>query len=408
MKIGFDKVNVTPGKPCHMAGYERKEMSQGVLDPIEINTLAAEIEGEVYILGILDSIMVEESFCSRIRRSVSAQLGLDSEHITVSAIHTHSAPSFFKMTFEDNQVETELTESVQKEMERSMVRAFKAMEECRTVLEKAEIEGLYGNRNVKGGVQDKRVYLFSFYNMDGKRLAAMFNISAHPTILNGSSFLLSADLLGHIRGKLEQNLGCPVAVTNGCCGDVSTRFYRRLSGREELEFTAGQVVEQFLDKKKAFPLVKGPADSRTFELTSHFEARADRDWRQMTEELKQSQSPMKEFFSQRLKLKESFGPYDLKLIGQIRLFGNVLLVILPGDVLSGFGNQIKSAFPDLEVVIICYSNTYCNYLVPEEEYGRYFETYNSRLARGEADRFIAEAVRQARDLLEIRNRSDNS
>ncbi len=64
MKIAFDKVNVTPNQPCFMAGYSRREKSQGVLDPIEINTVAAEIGNEVYILGILDSIMVEESFCA--------------------------------------------------------------------------------------------------------------------------------------------------------------------------------------------------------------------------------------------------------------------------------------------------------------------------------------------------------
>ena len=166
MTIAFDKVNVTPNQPCFMAGYSRREKSQGVLDPIEINTVAAEIGNEVYILGILDSIMVEESFCTRVRERVSEQLGLSLEHVTVSAIHTHSAPSFFKMTFEDNQVEEELTQTVQEEMGRSMIRAYNAMEECEPVLEKTEIQGLYGNRNVKDGVQDKRVYLFGFYNKE--------------------------------------------------------------------------------------------------------------------------------------------------------------------------------------------------------------------------------------------------
>ena len=57
-------------------------------------------------------------------------------------------------------------------------------------------------------------------------------------------------------------------------------------------------------------------------------------------------------------------------------------------------------------MIICYSNTYCNYLVPREEYGKYFETYNSRLARGEADRFIEEVIRQAKELIEASGHRD--
>ena len=39
MEIGYNKLNITPTQPVHIAGYNRKELSKGVLDPIEINSL---------------------------------------------------------------------------------------------------------------------------------------------------------------------------------------------------------------------------------------------------------------------------------------------------------------------------------------------------------------------------------
>ena len=399
MKIAFCKKDITPDRPCHMAGYNRPGQSTGVLDPIEINAVAMEIEGQTYAVGILDSIILEKSFCSRISETVSADTGIDAEHITVSAIHTHSAPSYFKLTFEDNVVETDLTLQAQDAMVSAIEEAAANLTECRVVLEQAEIEGLYGNRNIKNGTEDKQVSLFSFFNKEDSLIGAVFHISAHPTILNASNTMLSADLLGHIRAILSQKLACPVAILNGCCGDVSTRFYRTASGLEELTETARAVADQFFAGKHTCELKGGSISDFTFSRVSHFDAQTDPDLKKMKAEIADAKDPMSDFFRERLLLKESFGAYDLELIAQLRLCGNLLFIILPGDVLSKFGQQIKNAFPDYKTVIICYSNTYCNYLVPEDEYGRYFETYNTRLARGEADAFIDEVIKKARKLI---------
>lgn len=398
MKFAIKKINVTPDRPCRMAGYNRAENSTGVLDPIEINAIAVEVRGEQYIIGILDCIHLNEEFCSSVRMETAKKLSLDPEHITISAIHSHSAPSYFKMTFEDNVVEPDLVRQIHEQMVHGLTQAAASMTEGSVTMEKAQIEGLYGNRNIKGGAEDKQVSLFRFYNKEGKLSGALFHLSAHPTILNGSNYLLSADLIGHVRAKLQDALGCPVAVVNGCCGDVSTRFYRSLSGTQELEFTAGSIVEQFFAKKKPCVLTGDSASGFSFRLTSRFDAATDPDWKRLLAEVEQDDSPMRDFFLERLERKKNFGAYDLDLIAQIRRFGNLLIVVLPGDVLSKFGLQIKKAFPELEVMIICYSNTYCNYLVPEDEYGLYFETFNSRLAKGEADRFIQEVIRRARQL----------
>lgn len=401
MKVAFDKVDITPNYSCHMAGYSRVEKSNSVLDPIEINSIALEINNQLFLFSILDSIMVEEDFCNDIKNEIFQLTNDHSDIITISAIHTHSAPAFFKLAFEETIVDYNLQRLAKKEMIHSLIRCKNQLEECTITLEKAYIDGLYGNRNIKGGIEDKSVYLFSFYNKSNQRIGALFNISAHPTILNGNSYALSADLLGHIRLKLQKQLHCSVAITNGCCGDVSTRFYRSLSGIEELEDTSSKIIEQFNAKKVQISLNASPIQFDSVEQFSIYDAKNDADWIQMTNDLESSTHMMTEFFKDRQKRKLNMGIIKLHLISQIRIMGNVIIITLPGDVLSGFGIKIKESFPNHEVIILAYSNAYCNYMVPNEEYGKFFETYNSRLSRNEADKFIDSVINKTQKLLDI-------
>ena len=101
----------------------------------------------------------------------------------------------------------------------------------------------------------------------------------------------------------------------------------------------------------------------------------------------------------RCELKLGFGSFSMNLISSIINLGEVIIVSLPGDVVSAFGKLIKEAFSDYKVIIICYTNTYCNYLVNKEQYGKYFETFNSRCNEGEADIFIDKVIKGVKDLL---------
>lgn len=397
INVGFDTVDVTPAEPCHMAGYSRTGRSTSVLDPIQINSLSFSMQGETFVLTVLDSIMLEPDFCNRIKAGVAARTGIRPEHVTVACIHTHSAPAFFKLAFENTQVEPELTAHAERAMIESACRAWERMVPAHVTFEKMEVEGLYGNRNVKGGVEDKHCYLVRFTGEDDEPIGALFNISAHPTILNGSSTALSADLIGQVRLRLEDALSCPVLATNGTCGDVSTRFYRKASGMEELMSTSQAIFDQLMAKKEEVALEDGPVRAGSVEYPTTFDAATDPDWQRMhaaveAELAGESPSPMAAFFQERLCLKQEQSPIHLDLVSQIYVLGPVIVVTLPGDICSELGRRIKAAFPAHEVIIIGYANTYCNYLVPEEDYGRYFETYNARTARGESDRFIAKVI----------------
>lgn len=397
MLIGFDKVDITPDSPCHMAGYGRPGVNDSILDSIQINSVVFSVDNQVFALSVLDSIMLEPSFCTAVKASVATRTGIDPSRITIACIHTHSAPAYFKLAFEDTHVEPALTQDAEKQMADSLHRAFNRMEPASLTFQKMQVEGLYGNRNVKGGVEDKACYLLTFHKEDGSPLGAFFNISAHPTILNSSSSALSADLIGQIRLRLESKLGCCVVCTNGACGDVSTRFYRHSSGIEELMETSDALFQQITDKMHPLGITYGRPLFGSVSRATSYDAQSDPDWKEMTERIRtdlssENPQPMSPFLMDRQERKLAMGVVSLVLISQFLIVGDLIIVTLPGDVCSELGRRIKDAFPCHEVIIVAYANTYCNYLVPADDYGKYFETFNARTARGESDAFVQSVI----------------
>ena len=223
MKIGFNKIDVTPKKRVNMAGYDRQEKSKGILDNIEINTLVILSNNTPVIISMLDSIMLEESFCEDIRSYISSEYNIQKSNILIGCIHTHSAPAFFKLVFENTKVEKDIQLEVKEQMIKSIEKALQCEIECKVTYKNCSIEGLYGNRNEKDGWSDKSINILEFYKED-KVICSLLNISVHPTILNGSNLLLSSDLLGWLRKKYSSLTNAPTIICNGTTGDVSTRL----------------------------------------------------------------------------------------------------------------------------------------------------------------------------------------
>lgn len=400
LKVAFARADVTPNRPCRMGGYNRTQVSEGAIDPIEVNVIALEVGGVPFILTVLDSIMVSEKFAQLVQAHVSAACHVPCAHITTCAIHTHSAPAYFKLAFENTPAETELTAELLDCTAALCVDAWNNLRTASCSMARTEIEGLYGNRNVKDGPADKSCTVFTFTGLDGVVMGRLLNISTHPTILGGSNLMLSSDLIGQTRMRLEDAWGVPVVCTNGICGDVSTRFYRRGSGASELERTADELAEQIIERLEPVALELGLPVSGEIRMPVVYDARVDADCaRALAKAEADPEVPWSRFIIERIAFKREISPIKMTLISRYAVVGNLVVITMPCDTCSALGMKIKRAFPDHEVIVIGYANTYCNYLVPNEDYGKYFETMNARTARGQADCFVQrviDAVRAAK------------
>lgn len=402
MKVAFDKFDITPKKPVYMAGYSRKSKSIGTLDPIEINTLAMQVDNVPIIISILDSIVIEENFVNNIKNKINKKFNIPIENIIIGCTHTHSAPAFFKLAFENTNVESELTEKVMDDIIGSITRAFNNMTDTDVEFEKTIINGIYGNRNQKNGYADKSVNIIKFYDKHHSLIGSFVNISVHPTLLNGSNFLLSADLIGFLRKKLQKEWNAPVLISNGTCGDVSTRFYRHSSSKEELEHSSSAIADQIRTSVVSKKITLSNPRIAVLSMFTVYDASKDEFNNYALDRIykKINNVGEKEAFylkamASRLEIKRDTSPFKLHLTSTIVKTDDLILITMPGDVNSYFGKLIKESFPEREVIILGYTNAYVSYMVEKENYGKYFETFNTRLLKGVSDEFVKRIIEKA-------------
>lgn len=407
MEVGYNKLNITPTQPVHIAGYNRKELSKGVLDPIEINSLVIKENNKTIIFSILDSIIIEDCVILPVKKAIFENFGIPFEQIIIGCIHTHSAPAYFKPFFENVYIDQELQKSLIQSFIKSISKALASLEDASLTMETTQIEGLYGNRNVKDGCVDKSINVLHFMNSHSKNeICSFIQMSCHPTILNGSNFKLSADLLGWIRQKYQTKTQVPCMIVNGFCGDVSTRFYRELKGEDELERVSSSIIQQMNDLN-SLDILFNDLKCTSFEKSYCYNGQSDpfvqKEIPHLKEKIQNSQNDVEKAIASQLlhnlEFKASKGKMVLKLYSHIIKLGNILFISLPGDITAALGKRIVDHFKDYKVIILGYCENYSNYFVCKEDYGKYFETYISRLSKGNADDFIQHVINQADDLL---------
>ena len=88
-QAGFARVDVTPQLGTVLTGYFQLRVSDGVLDPIQLNALAVS-EGEDTVLVITGDFMyMVERDVTRYRNLISQELGIPADHILMQAYFYH-------------------------------------------------------------------------------------------------------------------------------------------------------------------------------------------------------------------------------------------------------------------------------------------------------------------------------
>lgn len=406
MEIGYSKIDITPQDSVFQAGFSRSEKSIGVLDPIEINTVMMRSEEKIVAIVMLDSIIIEDSVIQNVKKNIHKKLGTHPENITIGCIHTHSAPAYFKPFFEDVVVETALRDQLVEQMGASLEAAYHDLEECSVAVAVDEIDGVYGNRNLKSGLANKKFITIRVYNQTGALKVIVGNMACHPTILDRSNLQLSADLFGALRRDLGQKYGCPIMMTNSYAGDTSTRFYRQKSGVEELNRVSQAIIDQLQAKTIN---VKGSIEGvtsvqRAFVLDTRHDDSHLKMHQHVTKMLTNAQTEQEKGLGHMLQgvlaKKDANSPMSLELRSNIYKIGEGFIISLPGDITHALGDRIEKRLAPHPVMIIGYSENYSNYFVSEAEYGLYFESFISRLAKGNADAFVEDVIKGAHSLLD--------
>ena len=245
LKVGYSKVNVTPPLGIGISGYYIPRYAKGVLDELEIITLALSCNGK-------DIALISVPFCGiaklteRYLESIEKATGINRANIFMSATHTHTnalleETDHFKASEEDMVIINKYADFVETRLIDGVKLAFADLKNAKMgyIVGKAPDRIAYIRRykmkdgstftcppindpniDYPIGTLDQRVNVVRF-DREGADTVVMYNYGLHADTVNGE--MLSSDWPGWTNLTLEKALdGVKGIFFNGAEGDVGS------------------------------------------------------------------------------------------------------------------------------------------------------------------------------------------
>ena len=238
MKIGFAKREITPPLGMELGGYAGYRPNTGVHDPLYCKTILLEQEDARYALVVLDLMCADESLCAKIAAAVTP-LDIKSQHLIVSAIHSHAAPAgvvpgegalakINEAIVPENPDFPLYMQFVTNAVADACAEAAAGAEAFRIRTARGIMPPVGSERHT-GEAANGTLTVAEILLESGKK-AIFYSFPCHPTVLSAANLQVSADFAGQIEKYLHADL---TVFANGAAGDISTRFTRLESSFEE-------------------------------------------------------------------------------------------------------------------------------------------------------------------------------
>lgn len=410
-KAGFSRVDITPPLGSPLAGYFKPRYAESVLDPLELNALAASDGENTVVMIIGDLLYVMEKAATEIRNKVSVATGLPVENILIQGLHQHTSMRIgsratgmiasmedeayldilnrkycdvAKMAIEDM---CEATVGVAvKETQRpvSFIRRYRMKDGS------SRTNPGWQNPDVKEpiGKADNNVRLIRFFRKDAKDIA-LVNFSTHPDTVGGSK--ISADWPGFVRRMTEkdiENVNC--IVMNGCQGDTNHVDISKAGiDKDRYEFCRdiGRVITDAVvdiwdktEQKRPFPISSVVEMKYIPTNTKHIEKVEE--FKKIKEKYDAGLLPDMEL-SDKAELLRVCELYDEKLFQKVPVsaigMGEIGFVGFGGEPFTEYSYNIRKAVPDMFLIVACLVNGGEGYLPTKEAFDEGgYEAKNSR------------------------------
>jgi len=408
MKISIKKMCINPNKPSYLSGQiNRIKRHTEILDDLFCTSMIFEYNQSKLCFMMYDLLQFDTVLSNRIRTNISSMIGIEKSSVFTIPSHTHAAPEVLSDGLFGVKTESSVTEGYLDFLvdvsNKTANLANQSLKDVTLSYNEIEIEGYYGNRNNKDAYADKKIRFMQFKH-DNEIVGIFVNLSCHPTILGAKNTLISSDLFGVIRSKLEELYHCPVIMTNGAEGDVSNRHYRITDDSQELIRTGNGILNQI-----PFPLPTKPMIvTRLNVYPKHFQFNCTIDTKRLNDAIYQNnQLILNTSDSDQLKILNATNTILKHQINQKDLthcdieyslidFGSILLVTLPLELFSSLYKMIISEIDN--IIIIGLTNTSIGYCVDEISYDNTYEGLTSPLIKGEGERFIRHLVQEIKQI----------
>ena len=410
MKIGFARRDITPPPGMELGGYAGYRPNNGVHDPLWCKVILLEQAGARYALVALDLMCADESLCGRIAGAVAA-LGIQKQHLIVSAIHSHAAPAG---VIPGEGPLARINEAIVPEnpdfpvyMQSVAAAAAQACAEAAATAEAFCMRTAHGpmppvgSERHTGEKAEGMLTVVEFLLESGKKVI-FYSFPCHPTVLSAENLLVSADFAGQIEKCLHADL---TVFANGAAGDISTRFTRRESSFEECERMgklAAEYIRNLLEQAPETEPTPLTGRAATVTLPARQVETEEAARRQLEETTKRWQQAVAdgvdagtvrilksyvEGAGVKLEFARSMaGIREFTLPVTVFRFAGLRFAAIPGEFYSTL------LVPD--VAAICYANGYYRYIADENAYtAGHYEALAAIVARGGGEK-LSNTIRQ--------------
>lgn len=240
LQAGFARADITPDYSICLDGYgafERRRI-KGARDPICMTCIALSQNGKTALLYTMDNCGCDNELSEEFSVEVTRQLGIPYEDIFFGATHSHSCPI---IRYEDEGSKTyrawiphvcaQLAKEAIADLAPAAVYAARQNhEDMAFVRHYVHADGQFSGSNfneeldkatIVGYAAEKLSELSVIqFRREGKQAILLVNWHVHPDHAAANGFrMISADIPGALRSKLEKESGMLVAYFTGASGN---------------------------------------------------------------------------------------------------------------------------------------------------------------------------------------------
>ncbi len=239
LTVGFCRLDITPPLGVNLLGYYEERIADGILDNLEVNTIAVEKNGNTAVILAVDNIGIRTDFLNVVREKISLKTGLPQSAIYIHSTHTHTGPMLNAEKNLEKQIEIDYARIAYDKFTDAAILAIQDLKPAKMGYAVTKAEGIGFNRRylMKDGsictnpgvnnpdvdkcigLTDDEVIVLRFNRQDGNNIV-IANYSNHADTVGGTK--ISADWVGQTRRIFEKTIdNTRCIVLNGTEGDIN-------------------------------------------------------------------------------------------------------------------------------------------------------------------------------------------
>ena len=240
LNIGFGKTKITPPVGILMAGHLNEKRSIGIHDDLFSRAVVIDDGDTKVCLVSCDVLLFENEFIEIIRQKIEKKCHISRENIFICATHNHSGPLFVSLFGAKSERTYEYF--LQQQIVSCIEMANDSLRQAKIGFFTTDIETLSFNRRfimdngtvethpAKGnphivkaeGETDPELGVIYVCDLKNEFMGAVVNYACHPTCVERKNKLISADFPGYIEKTFQEDLknSAVILFCNGACGNI--------------------------------------------------------------------------------------------------------------------------------------------------------------------------------------------